>query len=360
MCLRLANFWRDRFDQHVLAWSPSLTTLEPAFRAATDHVNAMPNDARTHLKQWSWVRHQIAITEPDAILVHCFGVPHLLAAAAARTLGIRSTNAWAGNPPHPDGGARLRDSIVVLTSRLLRCPIVSCSKTVEDEFARLGVGLPSHSATLPNALDIGNIATAAQRVRELRTPPQPVIAMVSRLDTIKDHATLLDAFAMIKRNASNPELWIIGDGPLRPALEAQAHMLGIGASTKFFGNRTDVAPLLGDVDIFAFSTTRSEGFGIVLIEAMAAGVPIVASNVAACREVLADGKAGMLVPAANPDAMASALNHLLASDELRRHYANSGIEHVRSHYSIERCAQRWEAQLFRSTLNLKHVTACAS
>jgi len=127
--------------------------------------------------------------------------------------------------------------------------------------------------------------------------------------SIKDHATLLDASARLAaRHAGTPfRLHLIGDGPLRAELEARADAAGLADRVRFLGNRDDVAEQLGQLDGFVLSTTAAEGFGIVLIEALAAGVPVVASDVPACREVLRDGRLGTLVPPGDAGALARAL-----------------------------------------------------
>jgi glycosyltransferase involved in cell wall biosynthesis len=109
----------------------------------------------------------------------------------------------------------------------------------------------------------------------------------------------------------------------------------------FWGRREDIPELLGRMDVYAFSTTRDEGFGIALIEAMAAGLPVVASDVPACREVLAEGEAGRLVPAGDPDALASALRSLLRDPGLRAGWGARATARVRAAYAAERCAADW-------------------
>ncbi|AGK56629.1 group 1 glycosyl transferase [Hyphomicrobium denitrificans 1NES1] len=361
MCLRLARHWQNRFEQHALAWSSSSRSLERDFNNVfQDHVSVLPSDRQSYFDQWRWARKQIAQRKPDAILLHCFGIPHLIVAAAARSAGVRRVSAWAGNPPPRSRIARLRFCAILAASRIIRCPVLSCSRTVEQEFKQLGIGMPARSAVLPNAVDVADILADARRLREMRSDLRPTIAMVSRLDVIKDHATLLEAFAIVRRDMPSAQLWIVGDGALRGNLEAQARSLGIAESTSFLGNQTDVARLLGQVDVFAFSTTRDEGFGIVLIEAMAAGIPVVASDVAACREVLADGEAGILVSPSDPVALASAISRVLNSPELRTHFASKALQRIRSEYGIESCAQRWEAQLFGAPQSLKRFAECAS
>jgi glycosyltransferase involved in cell wall biosynthesis len=360
MCLRLARHWQDRFEQHVLAWSSSSRSLEWDFKnVCQDQVSVVPDDRQSYFDQWRWARRQIAQRNPDAVLLHCFGIPHLIVAAAAQSAGVRSVSAWAGNPPPRSRIARLRFCAILMASRFMQCPVLSCSRTVEQEFKQLGIGMPARSAILPNAIGVADIVTAARRSREMRTDLRATIAMVSRLDVIKDHSTLLKAFATVQRDMPSAQLWIVGDGALRGNLEAQARALGLAEAALFLGNRPDVASLLGQVDVFAFSTTRDEGFGIVLIEAMAAGIPVVASDVAACREVLADGEAGLLVPPSDPAALASTIRQVLNSPELRERFASRALQRVRSEYSIESCARRWEAQLFGAPQSLKRFAECA-
>jgi glycosyltransferase involved in cell wall biosynthesis len=102
-------------------------------------------------------------------------------------------------------------------------------------------------------------------------------------------------------------LSLAGNGSLRPRLEALARALGIDGRVDFLGSCADVPTLLGGCDLFVFSTTRAEGLGTVLIEALAAGLPVVASDVPACRELLEEGRWGVLVNPGDPAALALAV-----------------------------------------------------
>jgi glycosyltransferase involved in cell wall biosynthesis len=95
------------------------------------------------------------------------------------------------------------------------------------------------------------------------------------------------------------------------------------------------------MDVFAFSTSRDEGFGIALIEAMAAGLPVIASDVPACREVLGDGAAGILVPAGEPAPLAQALRSLLGSEEERVAWAGRALDRAAACYDARLCAGAW-------------------
>jgi glycosyltransferase involved in cell wall biosynthesis len=98
----------------------------------------------------------------------------------------------------------------------------------------------------------------------------------------------------------------------------------------------------------------------VLIEAMAAGVPIVASDVAACREVLAGGKTGVLVPPSDPECMSEAIRHLLDHPETRKRLTEAGLRRVQNKYAIEICARRWENILFKKPTRMNEPAACVS
>jgi glycosyltransferase involved in cell wall biosynthesis len=167
--------------------------------------------------------------------------------------------------------------------------------------------------------------------------------MVARIDEIKDHETLLRAFAIAYDSGRGPDaqLWVVGDGVRRPALEALAAVLGISARVRFLGTRSDISEVLGQTDIFAFSTTPNEGFGIALIEAMSAELPIVATDVPACREVLGDGEAGILVAPQDAQALANALRELLSSDSKRAAWGIRALSRVQREYGIADCARQW-------------------
>ena len=124
-------------------------------------------------------------------------------------------------------------------------------------------------------------------------------------------------------------LRLVGHGSLRERLERQAAELGVAHAVEFLGTRSDVPELLAHADLFVFSTTPQEGLGSVLLEALAAELPVVSSDVPACRELLAGGKWGTLVPPADPAALAVAVGRAFgqsASVEFRRAAAGYATE----------------------------------
>jgi glycosyltransferase involved in cell wall biosynthesis len=164
------------------------------------------------------------------------------------------------------------------------------------------------------------------------------VLMVARLDPIKDQETLMRAFVAAQK--PDWQLQLVGVGSDRAWLEDLATELRLDPTQVFHGRRSDIPELLGQADLFAFSTTPAEGFGIVLIEAMAAGLPILASDVPACREVLKDGAAGRLVQAGDREAWCAALQQLMASEADRAALSENALDHVNI-YDIRRTSQRW-------------------
>jgi glycosyltransferase involved in cell wall biosynthesis len=123
-----------------------------------------------------------------------------------------------------------------------------------------------------------------------------VVISVARLDPVKDLATLLDAFALVRRRVPHSRLLIVGDGPDRATLAANAACLDLADSVTFIGYRSDVQSLLPSADLYVNSSI-TEGISITILEAMAAGLPVVATAVGGTPEVV-DRTTGLLVPTA--------------------------------------------------------------
>ena len=113
---------------------------------------------------------------------------------------------------------------------------------------------------------------------------------------------------------------------------------------EFLGSR-DIPKLLAELDLFVFSARPDEGFGIALAEAMAAGLPIVASNVGACREVLDSGRCGLLVEPQSPEALATGIRQVLSDPALALKYASAARERAMRHFSVEVMADAYGFEL---------------
>jgi glycosyltransferase involved in cell wall biosynthesis len=175
-----------------------------------------------------------------------------------------------------------------------------------------------------------------------------LVGTIGRLNAQKGHRYLLDAAARVAGRLPDTRFVIAGDGDLLDELRRQARDLGIGARVVFAGHRTDVPDLLGALDVFCLSSLY-EGTPLALFEAMAAGKAIVSTNVDGCREVLEDEASGVLVPAADPVALAEALERLLSSDEERKALASRALEASRR-YDVRACVDQMQ-QLYDELLS---------
>jgi glycosyltransferase involved in cell wall biosynthesis len=165
---------------------------------------------------------------------------------------------------------------------------------------------PERMVTIPNAADV-SVAT-----RAVENGDVPTIISVGRLAAPKDFPTLLRALARLEPGSFRAR--VVGDGPERGALESEAGRLGLGTAVEFLGERADVADLLARSQLFVLAT-RSEAHPISVLEAMAAGLPVVASDVGGVPELL-DGH-GFLVAPGDADALAALLRRLVEDGELR-------------------------------------------
>jgi glycosyltransferase involved in cell wall biosynthesis len=215
----------------------------------------------------------------------------------------------AGNPAGQDRKGRLMTKYVTWPLAAMRARVVCCSRYVEDSY-RASSRIPrSLFHTVYNCTRAGAVAVRAGEARraEPQSPRRPTAIMVATLEAHKDHVTLLRAVPRILEAFPDFRLLLVGAGSLREQIERQVVDAGLAASVELMGMRSDVPELLGRSDLFVFSTTPQEGLGSVLLEAMAAGLPIVATDVPACRELLAGGRWGMLVPPGEPSALAAAV-----------------------------------------------------
>jgi glycosyltransferase involved in cell wall biosynthesis len=275
---------------------------------------------------------------PSALLIYPCSRPMVWLALGARLAGVKIMAVHLGNTAPKDlCGLHAWHRLLCWLYRL-GVLAVPCSIAIVDSLHPLPRGLQL-GPVIHNGCDVNAIAERAASARACRSSGDiRRILMVARLDPIKDQGTLLRAFAAVRQPGWH--LQLVGDGPERERLEILASELGLDPENVFLGRRSDIPELLGKADLFAFSTTTAEGFGIALIEAMAAGLPILASDVPACREVLKDGTSGYLVPAGEVEAWIDALHQLMTSQPLRSALANNASSQA-STYDSRITAKRW-------------------
>jgi glycosyltransferase involved in cell wall biosynthesis len=211
----------------------------------------------------------------------------------------------------------------------------------------LAAGLVDHGVAksrlevIHNAVPLADPLSSDRREaldRELGLEGGPVVAIVGRLVAQKAHHRFLDAAARVARRTDGCRFLIVGDGPLRRDLEAQARRLGLSDHVRFTSIRDDARDLIARSDLIVFSSDW-EGLALAALEALAAGVPVVATDVEGMRELLGDG-AGVVVPR-DAEALAEAIVLLLEDDERRAQMGRIGRTTISTEFSVERMISQY-------------------
>lgn len=264
---------------------------------------------------------------------------HLVHADVYGSIAARATRTPFLSTRHNDdryllGPFRYVDRAFARNARAL----IAISDAVREFLARAGHDR-SKLTTIHYGLDELPAAPSRPTPEEAGiTAGAPLALAVGRLIPQKDHATLLAAFARVRAERPDARLAILGSGPLESDLRNLATRLGIGDAVALPG-RTEIRDWLGRADAFAHSS-RWEGFGIVLLEAMLAGLPIVATRVSAVPEIVVEGETGFLVEAGDAKGLARGLGRLLADRELARRLGSAGERRARSEFSVERMIEQ--------------------
>ena len=265
-----------------------------------------------------------------------------LAARIARVpLVIHTTH---GFHFHENMGALRRMPYVAAERWLARCcDLLLCQNRQEmGEIRRLGLQ-PRHGVChVGNGIDLSRFAPRPALPENAR----PVLFCVGRLEPVKNHAMLFRALERLRRY--DPQLWLVGEGPYRARYEAELRERGLSGNVEFLGYRYDIPALTAAADV-AVLTSIKEGIPRALMEAMAVGVPVVATDVKGSREVVADGETGFLVPLEDADGFAERVSRLLDSPALRRDMGARGIVRVREHFDEEQVVKRL-VRVYRNAL----------
>src|ERR671937_595478 len=265
----------------------------------------------------------------------------LLGLAAARVTGVPvrifTAHGW---PFHSySGAARLHRWVHRLINRL--ATVIVCVSESELHFGNeAGVCSPEKTVVIYNGVDV-DAAVHADPGRE----PACVVS-VGRLKEPKQFTTFVRAIAKLEKRDVNA--LIVGEGPDRGEIEREIDRLGVRDRVVLTGERDDVPRLLADAGVFVLST-RAEGLPLSVLEAMAAGLPVVASDIGASRELVVDGETGFLFPRGNVDALATALERLLRDPGLRERLGAAGRTRVKQLFELGPFVEA-HLQLYRRAL----------
>jgi len=298
----------------------TLRTLMAVIRRVRPHV------VHTHTAKAGAVGRLAAILTGVPVVVHTFH-GHVLRGyfSPAKTEVYRTIER---------GLARRTHRLLTVTDR------------VRDELIALGVGRADQYTTVPLGFDLAPLVQAERRRGELRAElglgDAPLVGIVARLVPIKAHEVFLAAAARIHAAQPAARFLVVGDGERRQALEQQVDVLGLRPVTHFLGWRADLDRLYADLDVVVL-TSRNEGSPVALIEAMAAGVPVVSTAVGGVADVVADGTSGLLAAMDDDEAVARHVLTLLDDRDRAAAMGRNGRARVVATYSADRLVADIEA-----------------
>ena len=290
---------------------------------------------------------QLRVLHPD--ILHCHLVrANLYGRIAARLAGVPKVICTHHGIEDYMVGDSLRDravrSVERLTDRWVTCHVGVSEGMRRAAIRHLGIA-PDKIVAIPNGVGLAlydhNREERAIVRQELGLDPDAVVVgSVGILNRTKNFQLLVKVAKSILERRSGVQFIIVGDGDQRSELETMVAKLGLRRSVILPGFRADIHRVLRALDIFAL-TSRSEGFGLAVVEAMASGLPCVAFDVGALGELVADGQTGFLVTAGDAEGFGVALNRLIVSPELRSGMGQAAQTRARTLFSVELMVRRY-------------------
>lgn len=306
-----------------------------------------------------WRLYRLLRRERPTILHTSLFHANIPGRALGRLAGVPIIVTWRQNI---NIGGELREFLNRWTARLDDSVVAVCESARQAEIKHTRVS-PDKVIIIYNAINTTAFsATNPQAVAQIRhtfsiSEDTLLVGAVGRLHPQKGLSDLLVAIAQVRAQVSPIRLLLVGDGELRSELEAQARLLGLSDIVTFAGIRMDVPEILAALYVFAFPSLW-EGLPLAVLEAMAAGLPVVATRVGGIPEVVEDGVTGLLVPPRAPEALAEAIIALLQDRERAGAMGQAGRARVERYFSVERMVQETEAlyeELIREKMGLEWV-----
>jgi glycosyltransferase involved in cell wall biosynthesis len=272
---------------------------------------------------------------PDLVSCHS-SKAGIVGRAAARLVGVPAlftAHGWAFTEGMPENRRRFYARVERLAARWAR-RIICVSEYDRQLALRYRVGNASRLVTIHNGMPV---LPAEYRARPGVGGPVRLI-MVARFSAQKDHFLLLRVLAGLEVDADY-EVLFAGEGELERQAREEAGRLGLAARVRFLGARPDVPELLAGAQVFVL-TSNWEGFPRSVLEAMRAGLPVVASDVGGTREAVVDGKTGFLVPRGAADVLRDRLRRLLLDAELRTRMGAAGCARFQEYFTFDRMLEK--------------------
>ena len=224
--------------------------------------------------------------------------------------------------------------------------VIPNSQAGREILLRRGIN-PARVRVIYNGINLERLASTPEKVARVRAqmgvpPGGKLVGIVASLSPQKDHLTIHRAARIIGQHLPQTRFAVVGDGPLRPLLEREALELGVAPLVTFLGIQRDIGTYAGSFDVAVQCSVDKEGCSNVVLEAMALGKPVVATEVGGNTELVEPGVTGLLVPPGDPQALAQAVLGLLEDPQRCQAMGERGREVVRSRFSLEGMVKNYQ------------------
>jgi glycosyltransferase involved in cell wall biosynthesis len=348
LVLEMCRWWQKNGIQPVVVTlRPTPKDLESEFNALDIPIHCLNLSNSGYGRYFQLAKdiyYYCKQTQADAFLSMPLGW-HAFMAYGAKLAGVKRVAAHVGNyPPYWTGNAFRKFRLQIQLGRPVTDQLICCSNYIrQGVIEHFGVS-ESETTAIYNGIYVETVTPRASAV--IRNPEQPfTIGMVARLEGHKDQPTLIRTARLLKDRGFQFQVQLIGEGSRRSEYENLIREEKVEDCVSLLGMRRDIPELLGQMDLFVFSAKPDEGFGIALVEAMSAGVPVIATDVDACREVLEEGKLGTLIPSQNPEAMAQSIEKFIKYPEIGTKKGEQCREKALKEFMIDYMAYQYSLNL---------------
>jgi glycosyltransferase involved in cell wall biosynthesis len=337
----------------ALAGHRSLLVARPgqplADRAAAAGLEVIPSTPGSELDFAAarWMRR--AILANDVQIVHA----HTAHAVALAAMAVRRTPARMVLTRRT--AFRLRANPFTRWKYRRASAMIAISERVKEMLVAGGMN-PAAIEVIPSGVPMDREVAPASRAELGVAADAPLVVLVSALTREKDPLTFVRAVGAAREEVTTLRALIVGEGPLRAAVESEVEKLGLSDVVQLTGHRSDADSLIATADLLALCSTE-EGLGSVLLDAMALGKPVVATDAGGIPEIVVQGETGLLVPIGDHRAMGSAIAQVLTDRELAARFAD-GARARAPRYSMEQVVVR-TAALYERVLSESRVESRA-
>jgi len=281
--------------------------------------------------------------QPDIVHTHLFGAD-VYGSLAARLAGVKYLVSTEHNLNYDEGFIK---SVVKIFIDKLFNKIIAVSNSVKNYIVKVYRAEAKKIMVIYNGVEINNFFQTENRLDNAKNNRKMIIGSIGRLTKQKGFEYLIEAVAKLAER--NIECLIAGDGELKKELETKVKKLGLDDKIKFLGWQKDIKSFLNKLDIFILPSLW-EGFGIAILEAGSAGLPVIASKVDGIKEIIEDSVDGLLAKPANGDELAQKIEFLLRDEKLAGDLANNLQTKIKNNFNIQKIAASYE-ELYLSLYN---------